>query len=444
VSPRRSAFVVVDLGFGDAGKGLLTDYLVRATGAAWVVRFNGGAQAGHNVVTADGRQHTFSQFGAGSFVPGVRTYLARDVVVHPTALASEARYLVRAGVTDAMQRIYVDPECRVTTPFQQASNRVRELLRGVSRHGSCGVGVGETVHDSLTTPELTVRFGELETPERVRDKLFALRALKQKEFQEAFAGDAAPDLKRELLALTDTELPDRWLRAATDIAREVSRAAPGTPSADPDSVVFEGAQGVLLDERFGFHPYTTYSRTTFEGAQEELGRWAFDGDVQRIGVLRSYAVRHGPGPLPTEAAEVTARTPEPHNLTGSWQQGVRKGWLDLVLLDYALRACGGVDCVALTHLDALRVLPDYRYCHAYSGIDSLPLPADLAEQQELTARLATARPSYRMLDPSDSPDALCEIVAQHSTAGVRFASYGPTANDVVNVGGPGRGSKSFY
>jgi adenylosuccinate synthase len=423
--------LVVDLGFGDAGKGLLCDYLVRATKARWVVRFNGGAQAGHNVVTADGSHHTFSQFGAGSFVPGVQTYLARDVVVHPTALGSEARHLVRAGVTDAMQRMHVDPQCRVTTPFHQASNRVRELLRGAARHGSCGVGVGETVQDSVTTPELTLRFGELKTPERARDKLFALRALKQHEFREQLAAGATPDVQHELLAFTDAELPDRWLAAASDVARQVSRAASSTPTTDSDAVVFEGAQGVLLDERFGFHPYTTYSRTTFEGADEELRRWAFNGDVQRIGVLRSYAVRHGPGPLPTEAGEVTARTQEPHNQTGSWQQRVRKGWLDMVLLDYALRACGGVDCLAVTHLDALRALPDFQYCHAYSGIGSLPLPGNLAEQAALTARLAAAQPSYRTLSPRASPDALREIIAQYSAAPVRFTGYGPRANDVV-------------
>src|SRR6185295_1295124 len=76
------AFAVVDLGFGDAGKGLLTDWLARRTGASVIVRFNGGAQAGHNVVTEDGRHHTFAQIGAGSFVPGVRTFLSRHVVVH--------------------------------------------------------------------------------------------------------------------------------------------------------------------------------------------------------------------------------------------------------------------------------------------------------------------------------------------------------------------------
>jgi adenylosuccinate synthase len=234
-------------------------------------------------------------------------------------------------------------------------------------------------------------------------------------------------------------LPDRWLNAASDVARQVS--SDQAPDAARDTVVFEGAQGVLLDERFGFHPYTTYSRTTFESAEAELRRWRFDGDVQRIGVLRSYAVRHGPGPLPTEAADVTARTPEPHNLAGSWQQGVRKGWLDFVLLDYALRACRGVDCLALTHVDALRVFPDFRYCDAYGDIDSLPLPASLLEQEALTARLATVRPLYRTLGPCASADLLCEMLAQYSVGGVRFTSYGPRASDVVSAGHPGHGSK---
>ena len=443
MSLRRTAFLVVDLGFGDAGKGLLTDYLVRRTGARWVVRFNGGAQAGHNVITADGLHHTFSQFGAGSFVPGVGTHLARDVVVHPTALASEAQYLARAGVTDAMRRIHVDPECRVTTPFHQASNRLRELLRGTARHGSCGVGFGETVQDSLTNPELTIHFGELLTPERIREKLFALRALKHSEFQQQLAGDAAPDVQRELAALTDPNLADRWLEAASGIAREVSLRAGGTPPADSGDVIFEGAQGVLLDERFGFHPYTTYSRTTFEGAENELHRWAFDGDVQRIGMLRSYAVRHGPGPLPTEATELTSRTQEPHNQAGLWQKHVRKGWLDLVLLDYALRVCGGVDCLALTHLDALPGLSDYRYCDAYEGADSLPLPGNLAEQAELTTRLETAQPLYRTLNPRASAHALCQLVSQRGNAAVRFESYGPRAANVVRVGTPQRAAEGW-
>ncbi len=140
------AFVVVDLGFGDSGKGLLTDFLARRTGASVVVRYNGGAQAGHNVVTSDGRHHTFAQFGAGSFVPGVRTFLSRHVIVHPTALLFEGRALEEKGVGDVFSRLRVSEAARVITPFHQAANRLRELARGEARHGSCGVGVGEIGH----------------------------------------------------------------------------------------------------------------------------------------------------------------------------------------------------------------------------------------------------------------------------------------------------------
>ena len=101
----RRISIVVDLGFGDSGKGLLTDYLVRSTGATVVVRYNGGAQAGHNVVTPEGRHHTFAQFGSGTFVPGVRTFLSRNVVIHPTALLREEAHLREIGVHDAFERI---------------------------------------------------------------------------------------------------------------------------------------------------------------------------------------------------------------------------------------------------------------------------------------------------------------------------------------------------
>ena len=118
------AWIVVDLGFGDAGKGTITDFLVRERGAEWVVRFNGGAQAGHNVVTDDGRHHTFSQLGAGSFVPGVRSYLGPDFVLHPGALLEEARALARVGIPDAFERLYVDATGGGETEFAQIVNDV--------------------------------------------------------------------------------------------------------------------------------------------------------------------------------------------------------------------------------------------------------------------------------------------------------------------------------
>jgi len=155
------AYIVVDLGFGDCGKGLLTDFLVRHSGAGLVVRYNGGAQAGHNVVTSEGLHHTFSQFGSGTFVPGVKTYLSRDVVIHPDALLVEGNVLEAKGVTDAFARLRVSEWALVITPFHQAANRIREIARGMARHGSCGVGVGEAVEDAMRHPESCILAGDL-------------------------------------------------------------------------------------------------------------------------------------------------------------------------------------------------------------------------------------------------------------------------------------------
>src|ERR1700754_3409097 len=127
--------IVVDLGFGDAGKGGVVDRLcARGPGAVHaVVRFNGGAQAAHNVVTTDARHHTFAQFGSGTFTPGVRTHLSRFMLVDPLALAAEAGHLAGLGVPDALARLTVVREPLLTTLCRRAAGRAREIARGVAR-----------------------------------------------------------------------------------------------------------------------------------------------------------------------------------------------------------------------------------------------------------------------------------------------------------------------
>lgn len=416
----KSAFIVVDLGFGDAGKGLITDYLVRRHRADLVVRFNGGAQAGHNVVTPDGRHHTFSQFGSGTFVPGVRTHLGREVVVHPTALAVEAQALARVGEHRAIERLSVHPDCLVTTPFQQAHGRLLELARGDARHGSCGVGVGPTVADSIAHPELVVRFGELAHPTR------ALRERLQRERDHKLAlwPHIAPEHDREFRALKDANVLDRWLGAASAVASQVALLDDEMALEQARCVVFEGAQGVLLDQDFGFHPYTTYSRCTPHAARALLEASRFEGPARCIGVLRSYAVRHGVGPLPTEADELVSGTTEHHNQHGPWQGAVRKGYFDVPLLRYALAASARVDALCITHLDEL---PN-RVCERYANVESLPLPRNLAEQEQLTGLLFAQRPRYTRIE---SERAFLELVAGAAELPVAYTSRGPRASDVT-------------
>src|SRR5262245_62300875 len=121
--PQARVSLVAGLGYGDEGKGSIVDFLARqprpGTRAGLVVRFNGGAQAAHNVVTEDGRHHTFAQFGSGTFTPGVRTHLSQHVLVDPLALVTEAEHLASLGVPDALDRLTVDREALVTTPYHR-------------------------------------------------------------------------------------------------------------------------------------------------------------------------------------------------------------------------------------------------------------------------------------------------------------------------------------
>jgi adenylosuccinate synthase len=400
----RRAVVVVDLGFGDAGKGVVTDALVRARGATAVVRFNGGAQAGHNVVLPDGRHHTFAQLSAGTFVPGVRTFLSRHFVVHPPALVAEAASI--PGVSDALSRVTVSGEARVVTPFHQAACRLRELARGDGRHGSCGVGIGEVMRDELADPSGVVRMHHLRDARTLRTLLERARE-RLRASLDYFEGEEARVFERPVDAWL-AALPNIETLADDDFTRKLH---------SHNDVIFEGAQGVLLDEWRGFHPYTTWSTCTFDNALELTS----GADVTRLGVIRSYATRHGAGPFPTERKDLDL--PEPHNGHGPWQGDFRRGDLDLVLLRYAVEACGGIDALAVTHLDA----PVSRVCVAYDELSRLPLGPfrDLEHQARLTESLFQVHP--RVVETT----AIADVAADALCAPLFMTSRGPTHRDVT-------------
>ncbi|MGP3964451.1 adenylosuccinate synthetase [Nonomuraea sp. 3N208] len=375
--------IVVDLGYGDAGKGTVVDWLCATGDVRAVVRFNGGAQAGHNVVLPDGRHHTFAQFGAGT-LRGVPTHLSRFVVVDPPALAAEAEHLVRLGVPDPFSLITVDRDALLATPYHVEAGRRRELARGQERHGSCGMGVGEVMAYWLEHGPQAPRAGD--PPKVLERKLRVLR--------EAL-GVQGPPVEDCVAAY----------RAFQERVRLVDPAFVGRLVAS-GPVVFEGAQGVLLDENWGFDPYTTWSTTTFDNAEELLGGVG----AVRLGVLRTYTTRHGPGPLVTE--DPALDPPEPHNVTGPWQGPFRSGHFDAVAHRYAAEAAGGVDLLALTHLD----VPVSRMCVAYDPPDSF------APDGERTARMMRARPIYEE-GVSDWVAAVSDVMG----APVWIASHGPTA-----------------
>ena len=440
--------IVADLGYGDAGKGGIVDWLCSPLGGGaepvhTVVRYNGGAQAAHNVVTPDGRWHTFAQFGSGTFTPGVRTFLSRFMMVDPLAmvaeaehLAEEAEHLAAGGVAGPFALVDVDRDALLTTPYHQAANQARERARGAGRHGSCGMGIGETAAYALSYPADAPRAGDCLAGRDLERKLTLLRDWAVAEAAAGTATEAAAGTAAEAAAGTGLPPPSVVAGAFRAWAGRVTLTGDGHLARllrRPGSAVFEGAQGVLLDEWRGFHPYTTWSTTTFGNAEALLREAGMDGAAIRLGVTRTYQVRHGPGPFVSE--DPTLELPEAHNRTGRWQGPVRAGHLDAVALRYAIEACGGVDAIALTHLDTARAhAGKLRACRAYrvtvrpggrTGLtDRLAIgpPRDLAYQERLTGMLRSARPVYSAPVPwRDWPD----LVAEITRAPVAIRSSGP-------------------
>ncbi|MGA2499222.1 MAG: adenylosuccinate synthetase [Tepidisphaeraceae bacterium] len=446
---RRHAITVIGLAFGDCGKGSIVDFLTRTRDAHTVVRFNGGPQAGHNVVTPDGRHHTFSQFGSGTFVPGVRTLLSRFMLIEPYALFNEAAHLQDVGLTDSLDRLFIDARCPVITPSHQAANRLRELARGDGAHGTCGLGVGETTQDIADHPDLIIHARDLADRPAITRKLRAIRDLKADQLHDAInALRSHPSATFSI----DTLLTPTWIEAAADnyaqlaaCVRILDPSAVHSILLTPGTLIFEGAQGVLLDESLGFHPYTTWSNTTCANAEQLLRESAHDGTRIRIGVLRCYYTRHGPGPFVTETPAL--RLSEPHNADAGCQGRFRNGVFDTVAARYAL-AASPVDALAITHLDRIAQLPSH-VCAAYREVYPaeppandglfihngdlitdirLPEPADFGHLTRLSAQLRDVRPVYTPLPNGHLPSFL-DMIDNELRSPVLIQSFGPTALD---------------
>lgn len=437
----QQAFLTVDLGFGDAGKGSIVDFLTRTYGAHTVVRYNGGAQAGHRVVEqlAAGsavREHVFAQFGSGTLA-GAATHLARYMVLDPLAMLREEEHLRQLGVSDAFKRTTIDQGAVVITPFQRAINRLRELARRQDRHGSCGMGVGETVADSLAYPGQVLYAGDLVCPDRLYARLAFLRQLNlAKLVTIADLDQANPQIADELAWLTDPDWAD-WLLPAYAEFAAVAQLVPPTYLVgllqNPGVVIFEGAQGVLLDEWRGFHPYTTWSTTTLANADQLLAEASYTGQVTRIGITRAYSTRHGAGPFVTEDATWRQQLPDACNQTGAWQQEFRVGPLDLLMLRYAVEVVGALDYLAVTCLDRFATLPAPQLCRQYQcgqrvieRIAPAAQVGDLGAQAGLTAQLLQVMPRCEAVN---SEAALLTAIQQATRLPIGLLSHGPTARE---------------
>lgn len=458
----EQAHIVVDLGFGDAGKGSIVDYLVRQHRPSVVVRYNGGPQAAHNVITPDGRHHTFAQFGSGSFVPGVQTHLSKHMLINPFNAFQEANNLLHLGVNDIWLKTTFDIDAMVITPFHVAMNRLREMSRNEGKHGSCGQGIGETRSFEIRNPETAVRVKDLDLPKALHKKLeYIQTTLREDSSKLRVPTVESCEWAESLSLLTDPSKVDQIVTGYgqfTEVAKFGDTDDLAQAAKTHGTLVFEGAQGVLLDERFGFHPYTTWSNITPGNAVSLLADIGFDGHIEKYGLLRGYATRHGAGPFVTENTSLTDLIPDMHNGNNRWQDNFRVGFPDMVAARYALSVIGGVDQIVVSNLDRMTSISKWSVAEGYrvpkstetlfelddSGIarNILHDPMlDLNHQEQITNALLGTEPIYRTVPTSGNGehkrqrdfDDLLAVFQDQLGAPVKLTSFGPTAESKFRV-----------
>src|SRR5215510_1541502 len=319
----RNATVIVGANFGDEGKGLAVHTVVARDLDAAVIRFNGGAQAGHTVVAEDGRRHVFSHFGAGTLL-GAATFLSRFFVVQPSVFAREAAELAGIGVKPV---VFVDPDAQVTTPFDVFINQWVEETRGGARHGSVGVGFGESIERFEHGYPLAVR--DLGDDKSILEILTCIR---QAWLPIRLAKLGLQFTAERQKAAADPAVMRQYLEQIHILRQNIS-PAPIDAVLSRQTIVFEGAQGLRLDMDRGFKfPYVTRSNT---GLKNVLAL-ATDAGIEHLDVIyvtRAYLTRHGAGPLPNEVPKLAfADVVDPTNKPNPWQGTLRFAPLDLDLL----------------------------------------------------------------------------------------------------------------
>ena len=411
----NKSFILSDLSFGDCGKGSITDFLCRKYNINLVVRFGGSGNCAHNVVEPSGRHHEFSQFGSGTLIPGNKTLLSRHVLVEPLALQNEEIHLQEIGIKDAYSRLFIDGSCRIITPFDIIVSAIREEQRGNNPHGSAQSGIGERMARSFDPFSDTMYFydfsGSVKSIKRKLEDVqsyFILNGFSN--YQDRLDIDLEKTAVRYKQVFDSVGVLDT--RQADIIIRD-------------NRAVFEGHQGVLLDQDFGFHPHTTWSTTTKSNTVSLLEAAGVEEKPVVLGLTRAYGHRHGAGPFPTHDTYLDFLE-EPHNSDFSGQGKFRKGWLDLNLLKYAITANGGVDYLAISHVDVLSKLEEWKICTSYAN-GSLVIPKTIAEQENNTRTLSGIKPCYNYVKSGNVVDFLQDKLSTR----VVIQSFGKTANDKI-------------
>jgi adenylosuccinate synthase len=364
--------VVVGTQWGDEGKGKIVDWLT--DNADGVVRFQGGHNAGHTLVI-NGKKTVLRLIPSGILRPTVACYIGNGVVVSPPALLAEIDELKQAGV-DTTNRLTVSGNCPLILDYHVALDQARELHRGEARIGTTGRGIGPAYEDKVARRAVRTQdlFDVTRFSERVREAL-DLHNFVLVNYLKAARIDPQKVIDETM------RLADRLKPMISDVSYRLNAAMNAG-----DQLLFEGAQGSLLDVDHGTYPYVTSSNTVAGAAAAGAGVAPQRLDYV-LGITKAYATRVGSGPFPTELLDATGdqlrkRGNEFGSVTGRPR---RCGWFDGAALRRSVQL-NGTTGLCITKLDVLDGLPTVRLCTGYrfdgTTTDILPFGSDEVERCE--------------------------------------------------------------
>ena len=415
-----SAFIVLGAQWGDEGKGKMTDYL--AEEANVVVRFQGGNNAGHTVVVGD-KEYKLHLIPSGILYEDKLNVIGNGVVVDPKALFEEIDYLEGVGVKVTPEKLIVSDRAQLIMPYHKTLDILKEKARGKNDIGTTGKGIGPCYTDKFE--RCGIRVCDLMHEDVFAEKLKENIEMKNEYITKVLGGEALnfDEILKEYLEFAKKLKPfvqDTSVRVYNDIKAD-------------KTVLFEGAQGMLLDIDYGTYPYVTSSNTTAGGVCSGIGIGP-NMITNAVGITKAYTTRVGKGPFPTELLDETGDwiREKGHEYGVTTGRSRRCGWLDLVIVKTAARV-SGLTSLAVTKIDTLAGLEKIKVCVGYKFNDTVIdyFPASLED-------LAKCEPIYEEFDGWDdsvadvrSYDELPENVKIYLN---RISEFTDTKISIVGVG----------
>ncbi|MEQ8155904.1 MAG: adenylosuccinate synthase [Clostridiaceae bacterium] len=366
-----SAFVVLGAQWGDEGKGKMTDYL--AEEADVVVRFQGGNNAGHTVVVED-KEYKLHLIPSGILYDDKLNVIGNGVVVDPVALFEEIDYLEGLGVKVTPEKLVISDRAHLIMPYHKTLDKLKEKARGKNDIGTTGKGIGPCYTDKYERSG--IRVTDLLHDEVFKEKLVENLNLKNPYITDVLGGER---LAYDEIYGVYSKLADRIRPFVQDTSVTVYNEIKSGKN-----VLFEGAQGMLLDIDYGTYPYVTSSNTTSCGVASGVG--IGPNMIQKaLGIAKAYTTRVGKGPFPTELDNEIGEwiREKGHEFGVTTGRSRRCGWLDLVILKTTARVCG-LTSLVVTKVDTLAGLDKIKVCVGYKFKDKVIdyFPASLEDLAE--------------------------------------------------------------